>query len=794
MVYYTGMIKKLGSLFSSTIRGISHRISWNVETLGYVLLLATFTLLPVLFIPIFGVTISAGKSLLVTILIGIVLLLYTFSVLMRGEISIPKNYFFIGLFSVVITTILASFFSGFIQHSLFGYAGEITTSFFIILFAVTVFLSSRFINSFERVSGVYFGFIITSIIFALYHILRFIFGPQLLSFGVNSFPTATLIGSWTDLAIFFGGAILLIVSALEFISLRKKIKISLGVLGIILAIILVAMNVKIVWIILAMLSFVLSLYIFIFAYWDPASKTYKKDTRFPGFTLALFIISICAIMFSGFTNNIISKHQNLNYFEVRPSLITNIQVTGSSLVHNFATGTGSNSFNNMWELVKPQNISGTEYGSANFQLGYSTFFTYIALGGILGILAWLLFFGGLFTSVAKTVSRQFDHPMSRFFITSLTLLIIYLSILGCVYTIGASLLIMLAIIIGSFFGILYTYEYGQEIKISFLKDPRASFFGIISIVIIVLVSIFGMYTMVRKFTSLARYQKGVIEISRGNNEQGISKLNQALILSNNDIYNRKLSMVAIGNMETFLSSNDTQKLSKEDLSTSAQRLASIAISYADTALKYNNKDADNWTNQGDIFRFMTRLGIAGAYDKAVASYTEAQKRNPKDTTMDLYFAQLEIAKNNNDKALEMINASIEKQPTRDAYIIKYQMNIAAKNIDGAFSALRQALSLDQNNAALYYEYGLLSFSQKKYLDSVLALNQTLVLNPSYVQAYFYLAIALEKSGQTEQANQVIDFLRKNNENTDKVLNQIRGTVIPSDTAATETPVAKTTKK
>jgi tetratricopeptide (TPR) repeat protein len=786
------MFKRISTKIFSFARGISSRVNWNIETVGYGLLLVLFTLTPVFFLPMLGVTLFTSKIVFIAIVAALALFVYSFAVLARGNISLPRDKTWLLLLGITLVSILSAVFSGAMHHNLIGYMGEITTAFFVILFTILVFLGSRFIDSFEKISGVYIAFIGMATLLAVYHIVRFFAGPAFMSFGVIPFTTGSLLGTWNDLAVFFGGALFLNILTLEFLPLRGWVKWFLGVSSVVFGVVMLVINFKLAFIILGILSLLTALYVFSFAYWDSETKTYKKDSRIPVFTLVLFVVSIIGLLLGPSLNNLASRYSNVSYTEVRPSVTTTAQVGLKSLSRNFVLGTGLNSFNTNWQQVKPQNISGTQFGQASFQLGFGVIPTFMALSGILGIILWVLFLVVLLYRMAKTLTGSFDHPMSRYFTVSLTLLILYMLVFAFMYTISVSLLIVMTVLLGGFFGILRAYGYTDEIELWFIKDPRASFFGIIILIAMMLFSVFGGYVVLRKFSSLNQFQKGTLQVRQGLTDQGILRINRALALSDNDMYHRQLASMTVGNMGTFLNSDQVKQISKEEVTANAQKLASLAIAHSQAAINYNKWSSDNWVSQGDVFRYMTQIGAADAYDKAVAAYTEAQKRNPKDTTMDLYFAQLQLAKGDAEGAETKIAESINKQPTRDAYILKYQLALAKKDYQAAFASLRQAISLDGYNAGLYYEYGMLALSRGQNSDAAAAFNQTLTLDRSYVQAYFYLVVALEKADQMEAATAGREFLRKQNPDTDKIIQQIRDSLAGAGATTTPAPAATTT--
>jgi hypothetical protein len=168
------------------------------------------------------------------------------------------------------------------------------------------------------------------VIFALTHLIRYIVGPAFANLGVLGGSTATLIGSWGDLGIFFGFIALFCVVTLELAGLKKVVKWLVAIIGIIAIIFLMAMNIGIIWTVLGFVTLLLSLYLFSFAYWDTESHSYKKTERVPWYVMGLFVISAVSIFFGGFFNNLASRHQNITWNDVRPSWSMTVRVAEKS--------------------------------------------------------------------------------------------------------------------------------------------------------------------------------------------------------------------------------------------------------------------------------------------------------------------------------------------------------------------------------------------------------------------------------------------------------------------------------
>ncbi len=778
---FTTTIKKITSLFKSVILRTK---SITLNQVLYTGLITVVSISPIWILPIVGITVPMSKSLLFIISMGIIVLVSMISLFKRGTIQYYRNPLMWLLGGIIGTTIISSMVSGFAHHSFFGYSGEITSGLFIVVFCLYIYTVARYITRLEQITSIQIFIlwigsllgILTLIALSMYKLI-----PLLQYLFTNSI---TILGSWNDLVIYFGLCSITIALLLDFTTLKKAMKALLLFFGVVILTVMGIVNAPLVWIIVAAITCLISLYTISFMYWDTTTQTYTRKPVIPVYTISIFVIAICGLVFS---NGIHTLTKNIApaYSDIRPAFARTISAGAMSLQHNPITGTGPNSFSHVWDLVKPQAISGTDYGTTPFNTGSSTLLTWIITSGVMGMLLWL----GFLIMVGVIMVRLLVYPKStvqeRYVIVSVIAMCLYLFLSGLFMTVGAVILIMLAMSIGLVMVLQYRYIQPAEKMVSFTRDPRSSFFGIIGIIIIIVATTGTLITVIRSYRGVSLYQVGVRDMNNGSIDSGLVKLDQALRMSDNDVFRRDLSQVLLTQIQKLVN-NDTQ-LSKDSLAEQIKILGGGAVTHTDQSLVYDRFNVKNWINQGDVYRFMAKLGISGTYDKALYAYHQAQKISPHDVTIDIALAQLELVMGNIHGAESLITESINKQPTSDAYIVRYQIARQNNAIDTADVALLEALKLDANNPDLYYEYGLFTYTQGNYTRAAQVLNQVITLDPSYAQAYFYLAVALEKSGNTNDADQVITWLKKNNPNTDAILNQIR-------TNQSMVPVAETPKK
>jgi len=697
--------------------------------------LAIITILgPLFFIPVRNLPVGVGKGFFF-VTFGIVMVFIAgIHILKKGEITLPQHPLIRLLGIISLITLIGSVFSARFGISAFGYGFETTTWAFVTLWGLVALFTAATARTFARM-GVLFGGILASFLVTwIIQAIRFIAGPATANLGVLGTTTSTLVGSWTDLGIFAGLVLFFITLTMELGGIRKGLRWVFYTLGGLALVLLLIMNISWVWIIIGLLSLVIILYIYAFAYWDKESQEYKKEHRVPWHVFSLFIISLVAIFFGGLVHSLALRHQNIAFNDVRPSFSTTLQVAGKSLVHNFATGYGPHTFSYVWSQVKPPALSGGQASSLAFDQGFGYVVTHMALGGLLGIFAWISFFAVLIWMMVRRLTQGFETSLQRYLMVTTVFLVTYLSIMAWTTALGSYLLLLLAVLIGIF---IHLTETSASKVISFIRDPRASFFGILGVTALIIASIFAGYVQIRRTVSFVQYTRGMTALAQNNRDAGIRLVQLAAQNASFDVYHTTLARLALAQVSQQVAAADGSQ--KDAVSQQVEQLLGTALGYAKLSTTENPQDYKNWLLLGSVYQQALTLGVTDAADLARSAFTEAEKRNPNEATMKLPFAQLALTQKNTTEALAKIQESLDVYPTRDAYLLKGQISAGQDKWTAAAASLEQAFAMDQSD----------------------------------VFTFLNLGLAYEKAGNLELANTVYDIIRKQFTDGDEVVRQAR---------------------
>ncbi len=743
---------------------------------------------PIIIIPWGGLTVSAAKSLLVTVIAMVMVVIAAVSALKHGRIVMPRHPAFLIWIGLCAAGLLGSILSGGFRYAMVGYLFEPTSWIFLAEFGIIAWYSYRVMRTPARMAAVYGGAAAAFGIAAIIAIIRFAVGGAFLNLGVLWNTTATIAGSWPDFAALAGFVVIAAVLTLEVAPIKRGFKWAVATVGIAAAALLFFMNIRSVWTVVGLSSLISALYLFSFASWDPDSEQYRKERRVPWFALGLAVLAILGMFFGTFANAWASRHQAIVWNDARPNISMTIRAGVDAILHNPITGYGPNGFGAAWSHAKPPALSSGNPTDYRFSSGYGFVPSSMASMGVLGVVAWLAWFVMIIAALVRSVVRSFATNAERYASLLVGATTLYLGMLAWTMNLGVIPLVLFAIIVGILLGGSDTPR-----SLSFIKDPRTSFFGIIGVLVVAAAAMWGLVVVVRNTTATVWFNQGSRMVSEGN-ANGIARMTRASLVSGFDQFHRQNAFLILGNAGKALSQSNPAD--KNALSKQVEQLVGTALGHAQAAVEYNPHDYQNYVALGDIYRTMAGWGIEGAGDRARAAYDDAVKRNPSDAGLLLSYAQLAIAEKNTPQALDYVSQSIDRYPTRNAYLIRAQIKWGAGNYDDALAAVAAAVAIDNRNPDLTYQYGQLLFARSKYAGAIQAFIRTIAIAPNYGPAYAYLGVSYERSGDQANANRVYDYLRKQSgDAADRLITQIKNqsaavTPAPIDETKTAAPDAK----
>lgn len=748
-------------------------IAINVHSKGFlervsstILFLITF-LIPFFFLPVSFISPQFSTSLLFAFGVILATLFVIVSVFGKGSFSFPKSIkYILGIYVIVpVVYVLAGIANGFSRMSFLGYTFDITTVGFIFLAFVYMFLVSILSTDKKKIFYSYLAFVLSSFLVSLFLIIRMIGGVGVLSFGMFTNLTSTMIGNWNNVGVFFGiGAVLSLVTY-QMLSLSKLTKVIL-ICALALSIFFLALiNFNIVWIIIALVSLLFVLYgIFNREKETIFSSSWKEKLSFvPFYPLIVFIISVIFVIWGSVLGGYLSNYFKIVNVDVRPSLSVTVDIARNTLKNQPLFGSGPNSFVAQWLSYKPSDIINTIFWNTDFSYGIGLLPTFAVTTGLVGMASWIIFFCLYIFLGLKSIFAKVEDAFVKYLVVSSFFVSFYLWVMAWVYVPSTVVFVLTFFFTGLFFASIYIAKIVDVHQLRFSHTPKS---GFISSFILVLVFVgvlalgFGLF---KNSESLWYFQKSSYALNTLKDTALSEKfMKQAVSTVPYDVYYRALSEIEILKLQAILS-QDVNKVSKEEI----QKQYSTTLSDAITAGQ-NARDADpvnylNWVALGSVYESAVSMNVQNAYESALFAYSEALRRNPKNPSIYLYFARLSVAKQDLKQARQYaLNAISAKQNYLDAYYLLSQIEVADKNLKGAIDSVTAASIINPNDPSIFFQLGLLKYNNQDFVGAVESLENSLKLSPDYANAKYFLGLSYEITKERNKAIILFEDLAKTN--------------------------------
>ncbi len=736
--------------------------SSGLDRISFIVLQVTLFLTPIFFIPSLSVPLQTGRAAFILYGIVIAFIIWSIARLKDGQFEAPRSLFYAGAGVLAVAYAASALLSANQAVSLAGSGLELgTLAFFLpslVLFAMVPLVTKtkeQIFYSYATLLGSFF-------LVALFHVIRFVFGADVLTFGIFTSATANIIGKWNDLGIFFGLGALLSVITLEKATLSKLFKILVYVAFVLSLVMLVVINFGPVWITLAVLSLIFIVY----------KLSYDKQegalgANVPYHALIVLILSVLFIFAGGKLSSLIADNLGTSQVEVRPSWGATFDIAGSALREDPFFGVGPNRFSSEWLANKPEGINSTLFWNVDFNYGIGFLPSFIATTGIVGSLAALAFVVLFLMLAVKALLRQGASPFSRYLVLSSLFASVYLWVFSVIYVPSAAIWILTLMLSGLF--IASAREDGVIANRSFsvLNRPAASFVSVLLTILALIAAVSFAYFVTVKLIANTSFQKGVVEINTsGNLDAGEKAIMSAINLSPSDTFYQSLSelyLVRINN----LFQNET--IAQSEAQAQFQNLLGGAIQAAQLAVAYDPTNYQNHLTLGRVFEAVVPLEIEGAYDNAKKTYEAALAVNPDSPEIYLVLARLEVANKNNDAAKEYITKALEKKNDyADAIFLLSQIQISENDVVNAINSVSAVATLNPQDSGIFFQLGLLYYNQKNYQNAALALERAVTLNSQYANARYFLGLAYYELKDTARSLAQFKEIEKTNPENEEV--------------------------
>ncbi len=724
------------------------------------IIIGLICLLPIVWLQPGFLMLLPVKSLLLVLVVALAVIFGSLAVLRQAKLHLSLYAPVIAWWGVVLVGVVSALLSPSYVEALIGYTISTHTVAFLAILGVLMSVMAVFRDSKQWSLLVIAAFVAPVLFLVLWHVVRLIFGANILSFGILGSPTDTVVGGWNDLAILATLAIGILMVTLVQLPLPRVPKIISCVAILLLLVMLAVINFAVLWYGLGLFSLALLLYVMTK---DRVSVSTEPPSIVAITLMTLVsVVSIIFVVAGGSISGYLSSAFGTNFVEVRPSVGATLDIARQSLQQNLLLGVGPNHFSTAWRDFRDISINETIFWNVDFLAAHSYVTTWFITTGLLGIVAWTVFLLLFFYSGLRILLLGSNSDRFWFYIATTSFLVAAsVWAISLVYVPGIVVLTYGALATGLLFASAKPLGVSPLISQHVIANHRTSLGFIIATLVLVIMSVGFGYSSTRQFTAVATYAS-VFSLPPGDSQidQAVQRIGSAYTIFSRDLYLREMTDLRLAEVYNLLALESPTEAEQRQF----EAAITSAIETASEGVRTFGANPINWLSLGNVYLALARAGVEGAGDRAIASYNEAIVRDARNP---LYHLQIAIARTTLDD-IDGVRASIAeairlKSNYFDAYVLLSELEILSGNAEEALNATRSLIALEPRNPGLYYRLGILQLANGNLGDSVNSLTDALRFDAQFANARYVRALIYAEQGNRQQAISELEIVRNQNE-------------------------------
>lgn len=726
----------------------------RADSLMYVALMVALFGGLLFFVPGVPFTLDVGRGFVFSLGVLVGFLAWLIGRMKDGRFVFPKTKMFWGVAAITGATVLSGVFSTVPAVSFLGIGGEVGTVASILILSIATFLASICFQSRKRIAYLYSGLIITAVVVFL-HAVAMIFLPA--SLAAKLALPDHLIGSWSDIGIFFGLVLILALVTFESLPLTKMVRALFYGVFFIALFTLAVLNFTLVWIVVGVFALIAFVYAVAFG---RAGRGSLYAGRIPIPALIVIFLALVISIFGDFVRDTLTNHgvalpQIVAQEGSRPSWQGTLQVSATMLKHDPVFGIGPNRFAEAWVAYRPQEINTTPFFDTNFDSGIGRVPSIAATTGFVGIIAWIVFFALFVVIGFRAMLLSLPDRVLHYLITSGFLGAFYLWVMALFFTPTIMVIALAFVFTGVFIGALARAGVTQNRDFSFLVDPRIGFLSVFTLIALLVGTVSGGAFVVKRFLSFVYYQNALQASTYNNLSLAEKNIGLAIGLGDVDLYQRAASQIEIARIRALTSSND------QSVASAVSGVASTIVSTAKAAVSDNPFNYLNHLALARayvaIYPFLPTNQRATAHDLAIQSYKKSAELNPTSPWIPYEEATFEFALQNNDAGTKYLVEALQKKGDFVEAILLYaQVQAQNGKLADAIASTETASALSPQDFTILFQLGLLKYNAGDYQGAENAFEGAIKINQSYANALYYLGLTYDKVGRRADAIAVLE--------------------------------------
>ena len=712
-------------------------------------LLVFIFLLPVFFMPGLWGTLGFQKSLLAVACVAFVAIGGSLLSLRNREMStvtpLPLGIFLAFLVIALVSAVVSSDLGAALRGSVF----EVQTfAFMLLLFgvmAVPLILqqSKRYIFYACAALGSSLALLL------LYTVTRIIFGP-VLSFGSFSGVTQSPAGNFNDLALLAGLTVMLSVVTMLQLRLRTFSQAILAGFVTVALLILAVVNFLYVWLVVGFFSLLVLLYLLSYDSLFQDSDQTSNTMRSPILLVLIGIVCLVSgafVVAGDYMGGQFSSLFDVEYLEVRPSLVANIDIVQGVYKEDLFLGVGPNQFEQAWREFKNPAINQTLFWNTDFVAGSGFVPTLFVTLGLLGGVTFVLFHLSYLWLGIRALLRPTNSDSFWYFAGVFSFVgAVFLWGMSYLYVPGATVLLIAALLTGLSFVAFSDLQPAARKVIPLVTNHKRGFVVMAATIFCITGSMFVLFTVGEQYVAQASFNKAQQSAT------SVAEVDQAALQAfstyPDDRFLGVRAQVALLEMNRLFAISEPTEVDQQRF----VEVADLALRFASAAIDSAPENPEYYAILAGIYNNYALAGIEGALERSVESLEEARRLDPKKPSYSFMEAQMATARGDAEGARAAVTTALQQKSNfAQALLLLAELDIAEGNIEGAIATTRAIITLDPQNPARYYQLGVLFAAAEQVENALEAYSAALTIDPNFANARYLRALLLIDFGQSEQA-------------------------------------------
>lgn len=756
-------------------------------------------LLPIIFAPFDGIAVGYAKNVLLYGATIVTLALAIVGMISRRVLVLPQGLLFTVLSFLVAVYTLSALTSGSFFNSFFGAGDEVSTGVELVVLAQLMIVCAITFTTKQRIFSALMSIFVSAFVAFVFQSLHIAFPDLVVHAGIPVAKTGTLLGAWSDLGIFAGIVVLLLLVTME-----RMPRVTRVVPGVLYGLLLVALFFHTLaqyaysWIIVGSAALVISLFAFL------PTPNHRGGVaalvpwlRSPSLLVALFSLG-CIFAGAYFNVQLFSTLSIPPLQDVRPSWAGTYHVARAlalPLDKEDVLGVGPNRFFVPWQQFLPPEVNKTPWWDIDFTEGVGTIPSSALTTGILGVVGWGVFLLTFLLGGVWMLFRRFRQTdaLGQYVLLATFVGALYFFVVSFVNTVGVVPYAYAFIFAGLFGGAVHATGLPRVHTYSYRSD-RDKGFAITTILLAVLLCTATVgYYLGGQVVANSQYYQALLAGGRGDSVHAQELLTHAIARYPSDIYYRTLSVYQVLYAQALIARTD---MPADTFRAEFSDVYRAAIENANQAIAHDDEQYRNWVALASAYAILAPLNIpdvsSNAYVRANDAYTKATLRNPFSPTLPYLMAKLALSTGAFDEAaVHVARALALKTDYLDAHILAAHIEEGRGNTEGAIRILEDVSASGFGTPDVWYQLGVLRYRAGDTAIAVDLFAQVIREIPEHANAKYFLGLSYVALDRLDEARKEFEDVARLNPDRADVADIIRalekGEQLPPVTTQEVTP-------